>query len=216
MADDRIVLTDDDLGLAQPAPATPEPAMPRVAPAQPAIEIVLNDEAPPMVQDAAPLSTTPEARPVPAASPAPAVRPAAAAEEAELASIGSRVGAALIDSAIFVGAVLVVVALQAAGIPAVLGTLVLFGAAAAIWAAPMGREGHRNGQTFGMQTTGIRKVRDDGAPFTAGTAQAWYWLSSLALSLVVIGALANVVAPLFTAERRSLRDLLMRTTTRQV
>ncbi len=207
MADDRLIITDDDLGLTPSTPAQPAapapPAMPRVAPPEPAVEITFGDR-PPAATAAGSLAT-----PTFGSATDPAV------PSGELAPIGGRVGAALIDSAIFVGALIVVGVLQAAGLPKVAGSLLLLGALAAIFAAPMGRTGVQNGQTFGMQATGVRKVRDDGQPFSPLSAQAWYWLSGLALGLIVIGALANIIAPLLHSQRKSLRDLLMRTTSRQ-
>ena len=143
-----------------------------------------------------------------------------------LASWGSRAGATLIDWVILTVPVAVIVALvvvvaYSSDIGAVAVGLVSTAAylIAVFLYAPllMARGGSGNGQTWGKQLTGIRVVRDSGAPFDFGTA--------LLRELVIKGLLFGVLGswflaiptlldwlwPLWDDENRCLHDFVVST-----
>jgi uncharacterized RDD family membrane protein YckC len=136
-----------------------------------------------------------------------------------LASWGNRVGALLLDALI-------------AGVPTI--GLVLFGSgtdntlvAAGLtnlivylfyFPITMSRPGARNGQTFGKQIVGIRVIREDGHPFSYGTAVLRefvirYLLFNLVGSFVTFGiaGLLDVLWPLWDQGNRALHDMLAST-----
>jgi uncharacterized RDD family membrane protein YckC len=77
------------------------------------------------------------------------------------------------------------------------------------YALLMRRAGARNGQTWGRQAAGVRVVRDDGRPVTAGFA-AWrdYVVKGL-LTAFTLGV--DLLWPLWERENRTLHDLLLHT-----
>src|SRR3954469_24247578 len=93
---------------------------------------------------------------------------------------GARVGAALLDALIVWGIVLVLLFVAAVasfvtghgGLDKPLPLLIVLLTAAAYYLGTMTRPGEANGQTLGKQAAGIRVVRDDGRPLTAGTIAA--------------------------------------------
>jgi uncharacterized RDD family membrane protein YckC len=101
---------------------------------------------------------------------------------------------------------------------ATIGALVLFFLVFAIISllyAPllMMRQGERNGQTWGKQVIGIRVVRDNGQPFTFGSAA----LRDVVLKQLAVGIASSVIPiipwflnyfwPLWDDENRALHDM---------
>jgi uncharacterized RDD family membrane protein YckC len=144
----------------------------------------------------------------------------------ELASWGSRLGAYLIDILILLvpTIVLVVIVVAAAagsdaagiviGITGFLGYLTL-----ALLYAPllMKREGANNGQTWGKQVVGVRAVRDNGQPFTFGSAALReVVLKGLAVTIAssiipIIPWFLNYFWPLWDDQNRALHDMVVST-----
>jgi uncharacterized RDD family membrane protein YckC len=137
----------------------------------------------------------------------------------ELASWGSRVGAALIDGLItslpiWIGVALVFT--DAAGVGVL---LILLGLVAAFLYYPltMKREGANNGQTLGKQVVGIRVVRDAGQPFDFGSALLREFVVKYLLFYVVGGfflyipTLVDVLWPLWDDQNRALHDMVVST-----
>jgi uncharacterized RDD family membrane protein YckC len=139
-----------------------------------------------------------------------------------LASWGSRVGAALLDGLIVWG--IVFVAIIAAAIAAApfggsgdisgpVWLLLSFLGACGYYGFTMTRKGARNGQTLGKQAVGIRVVRDDGKPVSAGTVAA----REVGLKFVGgqvtfgVGTLIDSLWPLGERENRALHDLIVHT-----
>jgi len=100
--------------------------------------------------------------------------------------------------------------LIAAGILSVLAFAVI-----ALLYAPllMRREGPRNGQTWGRQALGIRAVRDNGEPFTFGSAA----VREVVLKNLAVGVASSIIPilpwflnffwPLWDDENRALHDM---------
>jgi len=92
---------------------------------------------------------------------------------------------------------------------------VLVFAVIALLYAPMlmRREGPRNGQTWGRQALGIRAVRDNGEPFTFGSAA----LRDVVLKNLAVGVASSIIPilpwflnffwPLWDDENRALHDM---------
>jgi uncharacterized RDD family membrane protein YckC len=144
----------------------------------------------------------------------------------QLASWGSRVGAALLDGLIVVVAIAVLVALivGAAAVNNVLGIVVgvILGLAiAALYVAYgayfMARSGPRNGQTPGKQAVGIRVVRDNGKPFDFGNGLLREFVVKILLFGWVGGfffsipPLLDVLWPLWDDQNRALHDMIVST-----
>jgi uncharacterized RDD family membrane protein YckC len=73
----------------------------------------------------------------------------------------------------------------------------------------MGRDGPKNGQTWGKQAMGIRVLRNDGQPFSYGTALLRdFVIKSLLFGAVAIVQLVNLLWPLWDAEHQALHDKL--------
>jgi uncharacterized RDD family membrane protein YckC len=150
----------------------------------------------------------------------------------ELASWGSRLAAYLIDTILgfLVGLVFAVSAgvivyaavsgadADSAAWAAGVGAYIL---AAVLWfllyePLTMKRRGARNGQTWGKQALGIRVVREDGQPVTAGTAL----LRDVLMQNFLIGGIGGLIYvppildglwPLWDARNQSLHDKAART-----
>jgi uncharacterized RDD family membrane protein YckC len=111
----------------------------------------------------------------------------------EFAGWWSRVGAALID-----------------GIIVIVG-LFIFGYILNLFM--MAREGEKNGQTLGKQALGITAIREDGDPWTFGTAALRefvikYLLFNVVGGFVIIGGLVDVLWPLWDEKKQALHDKL--------
>lgn len=176
-------------------------------------------------------STAGSGLPLSTNSPQPWPQPAAGYSGPPLASWGSRCVAALLDGAIIVfpfvllGALIVVMVgvpeRGRAGDGAVAFGLIAFGLgtllflAVSLFYAPvlMAREGRYNGQTWGKEWMGIRAVRDNGLPWTFGSAALREVVVkglavSIAASLVpILPWLANYLWPLFDEQNRALHDI---------
>jgi uncharacterized RDD family membrane protein YckC len=173
-------------------------------------------------------------------APAPAfAQPVDSFTGAELASWGSRVGAALLDTLVILGLVIVLVA------PGIAVTVATDGGAVGIVLLVLGsvayfvllflyapyfmrRSGERNGQTLGKQWVGIRVIRDDGTPFDWGwgflrevvvKVFALSFASSLAsfvtFWLLGVGAIIpymlDYLWPLWDDQNRALHDMVVKT-----
>jgi uncharacterized RDD family membrane protein YckC len=73
----------------------------------------------------------------------------------------------------------------------------------------MRRAGARNGQTWGRQAAGVRVVRDDGRPVTAGFAAWRDYVVKGVLTAITLGI--DLLWPLWERENRTLHDLLLHT-----
>lgn len=155
----------------------------------------------------------------------PVSTPAFQVAPGQLASWGSRLGAALVDGLI-VTVPIVVLALVIAGLFAasttagVIGVLVL-GLAALLFAfgyAPflMARGAEHNGQTYGKQMLGIRAIRDNGQPWDFGSAALReIVLKGLAVGIAssiipLIPFLLNYLWPLWDDTDRALHDMVVK------
>jgi uncharacterized RDD family membrane protein YckC len=142
-----------------------------------------------------------------------------------LASWGSRVGSALLDGLILlipVAALIVLVVVVAAGsdVGAVVTAVISFVAYVliALFYAPvlMGRDGQRNGQTWGKQIVGIRVIRDAGQPIDIGYGFFREFLvKNLLFGLVGgwffgIPTLLNYLWPLWDDQNRCLHDMIVK------
>ena len=134
-----------------------------------------------------------------------------------------RVGASLLDTVfrlVLAGLVfgLLVAVDQAGGAVDTVGTVVLAPAVVVVYFAYapwlVRRPGARNGQTWGKQLTGIRAVRDDGAPYGTGTATMrelvikdglFGFVSAIFFS---IPFLIDSLWPLWDQSNRALHDML--------
>jgi uncharacterized RDD family membrane protein YckC len=147
----------------------------------------------------------------------------------QLASWGSRLGAYLIDALVLLipGVILFVLIVGGAiGISgdedvaagAAIGAFILFFIVFAIISllyAPllMMRQGQHNGQTWGKQVVGIQAVRDNGQPFTFGSAA----LREVVLKGLAVGIASSIIPilpwflnffwPLWDDENRALHDM---------
>lgn len=130
-----------------------------------------------------------------------------------LGSRTTRVGAALIDNALVMGMLIVpVVAVFSGAVlvgPIILGSIIAW-LLATIFYAPltMARMGWANGQTFGEQLLGIRVVKEDGSPMTAGTAFKREFVGRILLSNVTLGlyGLMDVLWFLLDDHKQALHD----------
>jgi uncharacterized RDD family membrane protein YckC len=137
-------------------------------------------------------------------------------------SWGSRVGAAMLDGLI-VWSIAFVAIFAAAIVAAPFGgaddfmgwlwaLLSLIGACGYV-GLTMTRNGEHNGQTLGKQAAGIRVVRDDGKPVSAGTVAArevgLKWIAGNATGGLFF--LVDSVWPLGERENRALHDLIVKT-----
>ena len=162
-------------------------------------------------------------QPLASSSPAPPRGP--------LASWGSRLAAYVIDALVlFVpAAILFVIIVGGAvgltgtedddvAVGAAIGSFILWLLVAAVIAllyAPllMKREGERNGQTWGKQLVGIRAVRDNGEPWSFGSAAVReVVLKNLAVAIAssiipVIPWFLNFFWPLWDDQNRALHDM---------
>jgi uncharacterized RDD family membrane protein YckC len=148
----------------------------------------------------------------------------------QLASWGSRAGAYLIDGLVLLvpGVILWVLIVGSAvglsggdddvALGAAIGLSILwllaFGVIALLYAPVlMMREGARNGQTWGKQAVDIRAVRDNGQPFTFGSAA----LRDVVLKNIAVGIASTIIPvipwflnffwPLWDDENRALHDM---------
>lgn len=138
------------------------------------------------------------------------------------ASLGKRVGAALLDSvfnlvviAVAFGLVYLLWMVFVTVIVAPFALAALFSpAGVAIYL--MARDGPHNGQTFGKQIADIRVISLDGGPMTVGRAASrellWRFLIlGMIGGILVIPALLNLFWPLFDARYQALHDKGART-----
>ena len=141
----------------------------------------------------------------------------------ELSGWWRRVGASLLDTLfrlVLAGLAfgLLIAADEAGGVVDTIGTVVFAPAVLVVYLgyAPclVRRPGDRNGQTWGKQLTGIRAIRDDGAPYAAGTATMrelvikdglFGLVSAIAFS---IPFLLDSLWPLWDESNRALHDML--------
>jgi pSer/pThr/pTyr-binding forkhead associated (FHA) protein/uncharacterized RDD family membrane protein YckC len=75
----------------------------------------------------------------------------------------------------------------------------------------MKREGEHNGQTWGKQALGIRVVRNDGQPFSFGTALLRDFVIKGLFSVVSFVYLVDVLWPLWDPQNEALHDKLATT-----
>lgn len=148
---------------------------------------------------------------------------------AQLASWGSRLGAWLIDGLIVMVPAIVLLTILGAGVFAAggddeggfiafVGGLILMIVVITVVAllyAPllMMRQGPRNGQTIGKQLVDIRAVRDNGQPWTFGSAA----LREVVMKQLAVGIASSVIPiipwflnyfwPLWDDENRALHDM---------
>ena len=203
------------------ASAEPWPAPPSAAP-PPSSATVSGAPAPaPAAAPPAPAAPAWGAAPAPpgqAWGQPPAARPGfgaapAAPSQANLASYGQRIGAYLIDGVVIS---VVVLALMMAGsvVSDAVAGLVLFvlgwPVGALIAVVPfMRRRGQGAGQSLGKAATGIRVVGPDGTPASARVVlrevvMKWFVLWSITLWL---GAVLDLLWPLWAGERRAMHDI---------
>ena len=148
----------------------------------------------------------------------------------QLASWGSRLGAALIDGLVLLVPFLILFFLVFASavglsgddddvaVGAAIGAgilfLLLFGIVSLLYAPLlMMRDGEHNGQTWGKQVLGIRVVRDNGQPFTFGPAA----LREVVFKQLAVGIASSIIPfipwflnyfwPLWDDENRALHDM---------
>jgi uncharacterized RDD family membrane protein YckC len=148
-----------------------------------------------------------------------------------LASWGSRLAAYAIDTVVLLVPFLIVFFLLVGGAVGITGTddedvavggLIVAGIVSvlvfvviALLYAPllMRRDGPRNGQTWGRQALGIRAVRDNGEPFTFGSAA----VREVVLKNLAVGVASSIIPilpwflnflwPLWDDENRALHDM---------
>ncbi len=131
----------------------------------------------------------------------------------DLAGIGARIGAALIDL-IPVFVVTLVVSEAAAVSREDLSYVVVAAAIlTSLLYAPvlLARSGAHNGQTLGKQALGIRVVRTDAEALTASTALLRELVGRGLLGLVPFYSVVDVLFPLADARRQALHDKLAST-----
>jgi uncharacterized RDD family membrane protein YckC len=189
---------------------------------------------PPGYAPPAPGPEGPQAPPPPGAPPAGWQQPQAPAfAGAQLASWGSRLGAYAIDFLIIAVPALILLAIFGAGVAATgddgdggfaafVGGLILTIVVIAIVAllyAPllMMRKGAANGQTWGKQVLNIRVARDNGQPFSFGSAA----LREIVLKNLAVGIASSIIPiipwflnffwPLWDDENRALHDMAVST-----
>jgi len=148
----------------------------------------------------------------------------------QLASWGSRLGAYLIDGLVLlIPAVLLFIVFVASAVglsgedddvaigAAIAGVILFFLVFAIVLLlyAPllMMRQGEHNGQTWGKQVVGLRVVRDNGQPFTFGSAA----LREVVLKNLAVGIASSIIPlipwflnffwPLWDDENRALHDM---------
>ena len=146
----------------------------------------------------------------------------------QLASWGTRLGAYLLDGLIvFVPAMIVLIILGAGvaaggdddgGFAAFVGGLILtvlvFTVIALLYAPLlMMRQGPRNGQTIGKQLLDIRAIRDNGQPWTFGSAA----LREVVMKQLAVGIASSIIPfvpwflnffwPLWDDQNRALHDM---------
>jgi uncharacterized RDD family membrane protein YckC len=79
-------------------------------------------------------------------------------------------------------------------------------------ALTMGRSGEHNGQTLGHQALGIRVIKIDGTPFTAGTAIVRQFLVlGLLMGICFIVQIVNLLWPLWDEKNQALHDKIVNT-----
>lgn len=147
---------------------------------------------------------------------------------AQLASWGSRLGAWFIDGLIIFVPALILLAILGAGVVAsgdddggfiaFVGGLILTALVVTLVAllyAPllMMRQGARNGQTIGKQLLDIRAVRDNGQPWTFGSAA----LREVVMKNLAVGIASSIIPvipwflnyfwPLWDDQNRALHDM---------
>ncbi|MGI8592982.1 MAG: protein kinase domain-containing protein [Solirubrobacteraceae bacterium] len=193
-----------------PSAAAPPPSSATVS-GPPAPAGALRPPAPP-AWSAAPVRQEPAWGQSPAAPPGFGAPPAAASPT-DLASYGQRIGAYLIDGLVIA---VLVIALTVAGaaISDAVAALMLFvlgwplGALIAV--VPfMRRRGQGAGQSLGKAATGIRVVGPDGTPASARVllrevVMKWFVLWSIT---VWLGAVLDLLWPLWDGERRAMHDI---------
>lgn len=160
-------------------------------------------------------------RPEYTAPPAPLMHPAGQipAQDRDLAPLGRRLLARIVDTLVLSLAVTVVI-LASAGLQMAVaedgGVYIASGAVAwaLIAAIVLGYEPLwtcRYGATIGKHICDLRVVRAaDRTPLSTGMAILRLWIT-LPLGIIPGAALANVLAPLFTAKRQCLHDMIAKT-----
>jgi uncharacterized RDD family membrane protein YckC len=153
--------------------------------------------------------------------PSPLMHPAGQipAQDQDLAPLGRRLLARVLDTLVLCLAVAVAI-LASAGLQMAVAEdgAVYIAAGAVAWAITaalvLGYEPlwtRQFGATIGKQLCDLRVVRAaDRSPLSAGTAILRLWIT-FPLGLTFAGALANIFAPLFTAKRQSLHDMIAKT-----
>jgi len=153
--------------------------------------------------------------------------------QGQLAGWGTRLGAMLIDSLVLLIPALVLFFVVVGGalgisgsdnkdvatgavIAALIGWVILLAIVALLYAPLlMRREGTRNGQTWGKQILGIRAVRDNGQPWTFGSAA----LREVVVKGLAVGIASSIIPilpwflnffwPLWDGENRALHDMVV-------
>ena len=216
-----------------PSPAPGLPGQPVTGPQSPP------PSGPPVTgpQSPAPPPPSPDQAPAPQSYGGPVPpggwdRPTGPAPVGQLASWGSRLGAAMIDGLIiFVPAITVIVALGIGvagtdegneGFGALVAGLILSVLVLVVITflyAPllMMRQGEHNGQTIGKQLLNIRVVRTNGQPFNFGSAA----LREVVLKNLAVGIASSIIPiipwflnyfwPLWDDENRALHDMAANT-----
>ncbi|MEM8962092.1 MAG: RDD family protein [Acidobacteriota bacterium] len=134
-------------------------------------------------------------------------------EGSELATLNQRFVAVFIDGLIFVGPYILMIALAfAEAVSDTVGGALMVGAfALAVFGRPLYEAlmyQYADGQTLGKRAVGIRVIRLDEGPISAG--QAW----GRALGRLMLDSCAgmlNYIAAVFTKDRSALHDLLAKT-----
>lgn len=148
------------------------------------------------------------------------------ATQGQLAGWGSRVGSTILDFLILIipaGILIAIVVGVALGsdtgaiVVGIVSLLIFF--VVSLFYAPvlMARQGDKNGQTFGRQIVGIRAVRDNGQPFTLGSAIVREFVvkgllfGTVGSFLFYIPTIVDWLWPLWDDENRALHDMVVST-----
>jgi len=143
-----------------------------------------------------------------------------------LAGWGSRAGALVLDALILLIPTVVLIAIvvgvalssEVGGVVVGLISLLAFFVVTLLYAPVlMGRDGARNGQTFGKQIVGIRVARDNGTPMDIGQGVLREFVVKGLLFGTVGGfffsipTIVNFLWPLWDDQNRALHDMVVST-----